>query len=87
VQKIIDLCSFENLSSLKVNKSGIVRLEIGITQVGVNTLELKSNGFFRKGMVGDWKNLLTLEMAMRLDQITEQKLTGSGLTLNVSTNA
>jgi hypothetical protein len=87
VQKIIDLCSFENLSSLEVNKSGIVRLEIGITQVGVNTLELKNNAFFRKGMVGDWKNLLTPEMAMRLDQITEQKLTGSGLTLNVSTNA
>ena len=33
VQKIIDLCSFENLSSLVVNKSGIVRLEIGITEV------------------------------------------------------
>ena len=62
-------------------------MEIGITQVGVNTLELKNNAFFRKGMVGDWKNLLTLEMAMRLDQITKQKLTGSGLTLNVSTNA
>jgi hypothetical protein len=64
VQKIIDLCSFENLSSLKVNKIGIVRLEIGITQVGVNTLELKNNAFFRKGMVGDWKYLLTHEMAM-----------------------
>ena len=70
-----------------MNKIGIVRLEIGITQVGVNTLELKNNAVFRKGMVGDWKNLPTLEMAMRLDQITKQKLTGSGLTLNVSTNA
>ena len=41
VQKIIDLCSFENLSSLVVNKSGIVRLEIGIIEVRANTFELK----------------------------------------------
>ena len=41
VQKIIELCNFENLSSLVVNKSGIVRLEIGITEVRANTFELK----------------------------------------------
>ena len=35
VQKIIELCNFENLSSLVVNKSGIVRLEIGIIEVRV----------------------------------------------------
>ena len=39
VQKIIELCSFENLSSLVVNKSGIVKLEIGITEVRANTFE------------------------------------------------
>ena len=37
VQNIIDLCSFEHMSSLEVNKSGMVRLELGITQDGVNT--------------------------------------------------
>ena len=67
--------SFENLSSLEVNKSGI-------TQVGTNFLSLKNSSFFRKGEVGDWKNHLILEMAMRLDQITEQKLKGSGLTFH-----
>ena len=41
VQKIIELCSFENLSSLVVNKSGIVKLEIGITEVRANTFEFK----------------------------------------------
>ena len=77
---VLSLCSFENLSSLDVNKSGIV-------QVGANLLPLKNNAYFRKGEVGDWKNHLTLEMATRLDQITEQKLNGSGLTLHFSSNA
>ena len=86
VQKIIDLCSFENMSSLEVNKSGMVRFKLGITQDGVNAYEVKNNAYFRKGKIEDWKNHLTPEMARRLDQITEQKLAGSGLTLNVSPN-
>ncbi|KAF3946549.1 hypothetical protein CMV_027196 [Castanea mollissima] len=71
VQKIIDLCSFENMSSLEVNKSGIP---------GIRPKELvvKNNIFFRKGKIGDWKNHLTLEMAMQLDQITKQKSTVLG---------
>ena len=84
LQKIIDLCSFENLSNMEVNKIGTSRLDIGITQVGVNVSELKNNSFFRKGKIGDWKNHLTPKMATRLDQITEQKLSGSGLTFQVS---
>ena len=84
VQKIIDLCSFENLSNLEVNKSGKARLDVG---VGVNTFEFENNTYFRKGKVGDWKNYLTPEMATRLDQIIEQKLNGSGLTLHVLPNA
>ena len=79
VENIINLCSFENLSSLEVNQSGPMQFLSGI--VGEN------NAFFRKGKVGDWKNHLTPEMATRLDQITEQKLSSSGLTLHVSANA
>ncbi|XP_017225285.2 cytosolic sulfotransferase 6-like [Daucus carota subsp. sativus] len=33
------------------------------------------------GVVGDWKNCLTADMASRLDQITEEKFRGSGLSL------
>ncbi|PIA38111.1 hypothetical protein AQUCO_02800037v1 [Aquilegia coerulea] len=38
--------------------------------------------FFRKGEIGDWKNLITTSMAEKLDQLVEQKLHGSGLKLN-----
>ncbi|XP_030945677.1 flavonol sulfotransferase-like [Quercus lobata] len=72
VQKIIDLCSFENMSNLEVNKNGKL------------TLGLKNNMYFRKGNVGDWKNHLTPAMATRIDQITKQKLTSYGLTWNVT---
>ena len=41
VQKIIHLCSFENMSSLEVNKNGMVKLEIGITKYRVNMLSSK----------------------------------------------
>ena len=64
---------------MEVNQSGPMQFLSGI--VGEN------NAFFRKGKVGDWKNHLTPEMATRLDQITEQKLSSSDLTLHVSANA
>ncbi|EEF47718.1 flavonol sulfotransferase-like [Ricinus communis] len=72
MQKIVNMCSFENLSNLEVNKHG--RRE--------NTsIDIENNIFFRKGKVGDWKSHLTPEMGARLDEIMEQKLTGSGLTM------
>ncbi|XP_030938999.1 flavonol sulfotransferase-like [Quercus lobata] len=74
VQKIVDLCSFQNLSRLEVNKSG---------QLHGRAYLIEKNAFFRKGEAGDWKNYLTPMMAARLDQITEQKLRSSGLTFNV----
>ncbi|KAM4114749.1 hypothetical protein ACJW30_04G092900 [Castanea mollissima] len=79
VQNIINLRSFENLSSLEVNQSGPMQFLSGI--VGEN------NAFFRKGKVGDWKNHLTPKMVTRLDQINKQKLSSLGLTLHVSANA
>ena len=68
------------MKSLEVNKSGI-------TQFRANELIAKNDTFFRKGKVGDWNNHLTLEMAMQIDQITMQKLSGFGLTLHVTYNA
>ncbi|KAL1803568.1 hypothetical protein ACET3Z_032215 [Daucus carota] len=69
VDQIISICSFESMTKVDVNKTG--------TFVdGFN-----NSSFFRKGVVGDWKNCLTADMASRLDQITEEKFRGSGLSL------
>ncbi|MFQ6641941.1 hypothetical protein Gotur_014987 [Gossypium turneri] len=73
-EKIVQLCSFDKLSGLEVNKTG-KHCE------GQGNLEMENKIFFRKGKVGDWKNYLTTEMAQRLDQQTLQKLSGSGLSL------
>ena len=62
---------------MEVNTSGIIK-------VGVIVSKAQTNAFFRSGKVGDWKNHLIPTMAVRLDQITKQKLSGSGLTLHVS---
>ncbi|KAM1322945.1 hypothetical protein PS2_015427 [Malus domestica] len=73
VQEIIKFCSFENLSSLEVNKSGTYH-------VGPKTDEKFSNDvFFRRGETGDSQNHLTPEMLERLDKITEQKFGASNL--------
>lgn len=69
VDQIISMCSFDSMIKLKVNNTG--NFEHGF-----------SNGaFFRNGVVGDWKNCLTADMASRLDQITEEKFHGTGLFL------
>ncbi|KAK1385402.1 Sulfotransferase [Heracleum sosnowskyi] len=67
LDQIIKLCSFENLSNLVVNKTGIWGGEV------------KMDIYFRTGVVGDGKNTLTTEMCSKLDQITEEKFCGSGL--------
>lgn len=72
VQKIVNLCSFETLSNLEVNKNNLENSATGALKIG-------NNAFFRKGKVGDWKNYLTAEMGAHLDQITEQKFNGCGL--------
>lgn len=69
VDQILKICSFDHLSSLKVNKNEL--LSNGI----------ENNVYFRKGEVGDWKNYLDAEMASRIDQITQAKFHGSGLEL------
>ncbi|KAF3556219.1 hypothetical protein F2Q69_00014065 [Brassica cretica] len=66
VDKILDLCSLRNLSSLEVNKTG-------------KRNNLNNKDYFRKGEVGDSKNYLTPEMEKKIDMIIQEKLQGSGL--------
>ncbi|KAK1296132.1 Cytosolic sulfotransferase 14 [Acorus calamus] len=70
VEEIVGMCSFERLSGLEVNKSG---------RFGLVDKEVENQTFFRRGKIGDWKSHLTAEMAAQLDQITKEKLRGSGL--------
>ncbi|XP_010272734.1 PREDICTED: cytosolic sulfotransferase 8-like [Nelumbo nucifera] len=66
LEKILNLCSFQNLSNLEVNKN-----PDKVSHVGV-----EYSAFFRKGQVGDWKNHLTADMIEHIDRITEQKFHG-----------
>ena len=72
IEGILELCSFETMSNLKVNKDGVYKED------GFST---RNDVFFRQGKVGDWTNHLTLEMADGLDRIAQQKFHGSGLAL------
>ncbi|XP_062109635.1 cytosolic sulfotransferase 12-like [Humulus lupulus] len=67
VTRILELCTFDNLSNLEVNRTG--KLSSGE----------ENKAFFRRGEVGDWVNYLTPEMTKKIDSIVEQKLHGSGL--------
>ncbi|KAL3511006.1 hypothetical protein ACH5RR_030407 [Cinchona calisaya] len=69
VEKITNLCSFENLSKLVVNKDG--KLPSGV----------ENKTFFRGGEVGDWKNYLSPEMVEQLNRLNEEKFRGSRLEL------
>ncbi|CAN6578508.1 unnamed protein product [Malus baccata var. baccata] len=75
VQQIIKLCSFENLSSLEVNKTSRTQQYF----IKAN-LVIENSDFFRKGQVGDWKHFFTDDMAKRMDQIIDERISGSGLT-------
>lgn len=69
-EELIWRCSLERLKNLEVNKNGVD------PWVG-----MPNSSFFRNGVVGDWKNTLTLEMGKRIDEICSMKLEGSGLAL------
>ncbi|KAJ9565457.1 hypothetical protein OSB04_001423 [Centaurea solstitialis] len=66
VEDIIKLCSFENLSNLEVNKSGMHRTTV------------ENRIYFRKAKDGDWENYFTEEMKEKIDKLTHQKLMGTG---------
>ncbi|KAK6157770.1 hypothetical protein DH2020_012018 [Rehmannia glutinosa] len=69
VEEILKMCSFDNLRALEVNRNG--KLSSGE----------ENKVFFRRGVVGDWKNYLGAEMVDKIDRITEEKFGGSGLVI------
>ncbi|XP_077998115.1 sulfotransferase 1C4-like [Glandiceps talaboti] len=66
--KILDHCSIKNM---KQNKA------VNIEHLSRN----KDNeaGFIRKGIVGDWRNHLTVDQNRRLEEKYEERMKGSGL--------
>lgn len=70
-EKIVAICEFEKLSNLEVNKSGLRNPK--------PWLKVNNSAFFRKGKIGDWKNLLTEDMAKSIDNITKEKFQSLGL--------
>ncbi|XP_038971838.1 cytosolic sulfotransferase 12-like [Phoenix dactylifera] len=72
LEDIVRLRSFENLRNLEVNRTGRRKIPV----YGVMNASL-----FRKGEVGDWRNHMSPEMARRMNEITQEKLKGSGLIL------
>ncbi|CAM0903706.1 unnamed protein product [Alopecurus aequalis] len=68
VSAIVKLCSFEHMRGLEATKDGKTELVIGAVE---------NSWFFRCGMVADWVNHLSPEMARKIDDITEAKFRGS----------
>ncbi|KAF0897192.1 hypothetical protein E2562_034237 [Oryza meyeriana var. granulata] len=72
-RKIVEACTMENLSRLEVNRSGTIDIVDSV---------VANNTFFRRGVVGDWRNHMTPEMARRIDEITESKLGAVGQSMS-----
>ncbi|XP_028789036.1 cytosolic sulfotransferase 15-like [Neltuma alba] len=69
IKNIIELCSFEKMKELEVNKTGKF------------LQQFENKDYFRKGKVGDWVNHFTPLMVEKLSKLVDEKLDGSGLFL------
>jgi hypothetical protein len=67
---VVALCSFERMKGMAATEGGRTELSFGV---------VPNSSFFRQGVVGDWVNHLSPEMARRIDAITADKFRGSGL--------
>ncbi|KAF7836247.1 beta-amyrin 28-monooxygenase-like [Senna tora] len=66
IDSIIELCSFEKMKELEVNKSGKNMLKV----------DVENKHFFRKGETGDWVNYFSPYMTEKLSKIIEENLGG-----------
>lgn len=64
---VVESCSFSSMAKTK----GTLQDDDGL---GGN-----SSKFFRKGIIGDWKNYFNKEQSLRMDQWVKETLDGSGL--------
>ncbi|KAL2892681.1 Cytosolic sulfotransferase 1 [Bienertia sinuspersici] len=71
INKIIELCSINNLKDLKVNKNGVLNKFFD------------KNTFFRKGEVGDWTNFFTKSEVLKMNKLMEEKLRATGLSFKL----
>ncbi|KAI8564318.1 hypothetical protein RHMOL_Rhmol03G0171500 [Rhododendron molle] len=74
VDQVVWKCSYARLSKLGVNNGEEER---------VNFSGMKLSSFFRSGVVGDGKKLLSPEMVERIETLAKQKWEGSGLKLKM----
>ncbi|KAL9245126.1 hypothetical protein vseg_018813 [Gypsophila vaccaria] len=72
VDWIIELCSFKSLRDMEVNKSGVIKKVF------------EKNSYFRKGEVGDWANHLNANMVVKMKELMELKLKGTGLSFRLT---
>ncbi|EMS47470.1 Flavonol sulfotransferase-like protein [Triticum urartu] len=71
-RKITEACAMKSMVNQEVNQSGTTE---------IIEMPMPNGVFFRRGVVGDWTNYLTPEMAGRIDEITKSKFEGTGLML------
>ena len=67
IEGIAKLCNLDSLRNLEVNVNG--RLPSGF----------KNSSFFGRGEVGDWVNHVNPSMVEKIENLIEEKLSGSSL--------
>lgn len=67
VEAVVKQATFKNMKSdPKANYEDITRKEVGTRR--------NDGHFLRKGVIGDWKNYLTVEQSERFDRIFQRKM-------------
>ncbi|KAM9817386.1 sulfotransferase 2B1-like [Neosynchiropus ocellatus] len=65
IEKIADRCLFHNMKQNKMSNYSLV---------GREYMDQEKSEFLRKGIVGDWKNLLTVAESEHFDQVFRDKM-------------